>query len=218
MRLIVFVFAALFAGVGAFAQSAEGGPAVAVSPPRHTIIGGKEVGWFIDFSQVSRSQRWEMGWSDDGLTTSSGLEKYDNVALSASGVAGWRVTGRDIALSTGYGPSFISIIKIDGSTTTVRDIMLLQYRAMSLDRRGLPHGFDLDGEKCVEIAADTQSCAIPLKFESPPKSFYAVFHSWKVGDSTFVLTVRNAQPVPDRAKPEEGMKILVSLIRIGSSD
>lgn len=214
MRRVAFIAVLLFfAAASAFAQpaAAEGGPAVAAAA-RSTIIGGKQAGWTIDFSQVTRSQKWQMGWSDDKLV-STGFKPYDQF-YDAPGVAAWRVAGKGVVVHLANGPSFFSVIEMLGDTAIV-DIKKLHYRAMSTDR-GVPQGFEMENERCVELQPGAQSCAIPLRF-GPSKTFYAVFYSWNVGERRFVLAVRNAQPVPDRARPEEGAKILISLIRIGGA-
>ena len=74
-----------------------------------------------------------------------------------------------------------------------------------------------EGEKCesLDSVPGAQTCAIRLHF-NPDKTFHAVFYTWTradmFGDRVFATVVGNAQPTPDRAKPESAMKLLVSRI------
>ncbi len=177
------------------------------------VIGGPEVGWTIDFGQVTEDQKDVFSWFDNQVKT-KGFRR-SSAAYSAPGATDWKLDAQTIVMHGITGPASFSVVEVFNGTT-LQDVKNSHYRSMSGDGKGGYFGFESGKEKCVELLPDVQSCEIPLLF-GPSKVFYAVFYEWKVDDRKFVLAVRNAQPTPDRKTPEAAARVLVNLIRVGPS-
>lgn len=168
-----------------------------------TVIGGTDVGWTLDFAQVTSAQKRTFGWFDDEVKTKD--HRKFSVAHSMPGTDQWSFAGKTIAVHGTQGPALFSIIELLNGTT-LEDVKKTHYKAMSGNKGATESG-------CMKTAQGAQSCEAMLHNWTPPKGFYAVFYEWKVGDRAYALVVRNAQSVPDRAKPEEAAKVLISLIK-----
>jgi hypothetical protein len=169
-----------------------------------TVIGGTDVGWTLDFAQVTSVQKRTFGWFDDELKTKD--HRKFSVAHSMPGTSEWTFAGKAIAVHGTQGPALFSVIELLNGTT-LDDVKKTHYKAMSGSKGASESG-------CVKTTQGAQSCEAMLQNWTPPKGFYAVFYEWKAGDRAYALVVRNAQSVPDRAKPEEAAKVLISLIKV----
>ncbi len=169
-----------------------------------TVLGGPEIGWSLDFAQVTSAQKRTFGWFDDEVKTKD--HRKFSVAHSMPGTDQWSFAGKTIAVHGTQGPALFSIIELLNGTT-LDDVKKTHYKAMSGSKGAVESG-------CMKTAQGAQSCEAILHNWTPPKGFYAVFYEWKVGERAFALVVRNAQSVPDRAKPEEAAKVLIALIKI----
>lgn len=172
-------------------------------PSAAVTIGGTVVGWEIDFDKVTPEQRKRFGWFDDELKV-KGFKKFSQT-YSAPGQDDWRLAGKVMARHDVKGPAFFSIVELLNDST-IEDVKKVHYRAMS-ESKGFKES------SCVTTDEGAQSCEVHLSNWSPAKAFYAVFYEWKTGSRTFVLVVRNAQPVPDRATPEAAARVLIRLIQ-----
>jgi hypothetical protein len=172
-----------------------------------TIIGGTDVGWTLDFSKVTSAQKRAFGWFDDELKTKD--HRKFSVAHSMPGTSEWPFAGKTIGVHGTQGPALFSIIELLNGTT-LEDVKKTHYKAMSASKGATETG-------CLKLEIGAQSCEALLHNWTPPKGFYGVFYEWKVGDRAFALVVRNAQSVPDRSKPEEAAKVLISLIKVGAT-
>ena len=167
------------------------------------VIGGAELGWQIDFNQLTATQKKAFGWFDDEVKT-NGFKKFSNT-YSVPGVSDWTLAGKVIALHAVKGPAFFSITELLNDSK-IEDIKKTHYRVMS-DVKGFKEG------DCVKTPQGAQSCEVFLNNWSPPKAFYAVFYEWKTAEKTFVLVVRNAQASPDRKTAEEAAQVFISNIK-----
>lgn len=169
-----------------------------------TVIGGPEVGWTLDFNQVTSAQKRTFGWFDAELKTKD--HRRFSVAQSMPGTPEWQYAGQAVAIHGTQGPALFSIIELLNGTT-LEDVKKTHYRAMSASKGATEAG-------CIKTDQGAQSCEALLHNWTPPKGFFAAFYEWRVGERAYALAVRNAQSVPDRAKPEEAARVLIGLIKI----
>lgn len=167
-----------------------------------TTIGGSDMGWSLDFDQVSTSQKKNFGWFDDKLKT-TGFQEFSNT-YTAPGTR-WSLTGKVVATHIVSGPALFSIIELLRDSTT-EDVKKLHYRAMS-DAKGFKE------VGCIRTEQGAQSCEVLVDNWSPAKAFFANFYEWKSGTRTFVLVVRNAQQSPDKEVVNQAMQALIPLIK-----
>lgn len=166
-------------------------------------VGNAEIGWQIDFDQVSQEQKKRFGWFDDEIKI-TGFKKFSNT-YTAPGVPDWSLSGKVVAIHGTKGPAFFSITELlNGST--IEDVKKVHFRTMS-GAKGFKE------RNCLKSDQGALLCEVLLDNWLPAKAFYADFYEWKVGEKTFVLVVRNAQPSPDKTTPEAAIKTLIALIQ-----
>lgn len=144
-----------------------------------------------------------MGWFDEELKL-TGFRNFSN-NYTSPGIADWTLSGKGVALHSVSGPAFFSITELTRGST-LEDIKKVHYRAMS-EAKGFKE------LSCLKTSQGAESCEVLLSNWTAAKAFYAVFYHWKVGERTFALVVRNAQPTPNKKIPEEAAEILIAKIK-----
>lgn len=170
------------------------------------VIGGKSVGWVIDLEKIPLAARENFKWDFEYLRTDFSKKPSTTRFTTERNGKGAVVTNAIAVQEGSQKPAFFSIVEIHGETT-LEDIKKLHYTRMSgTDGWASP--------SCKHASKGAESCAVWLHNHNPAKIFFAMFYQWKIGDRTFVMVVRNNQPIPDQKTPEDAMNLLISSIEI----